>query len=107
MTNIRVFLPLLIILGSLSFLQAQTPKYWIGYPKVYGQSFGFYGQVTDTMASIKLQSIYYPSDFPTARSGMLTHVYFRVGGGSAYGTPKVYSNFAVRKYTHRASRWSV
>ncbi len=77
---------------------AQIPKYfkidttyksWAGFARQAGQD------------SARLQTIYYPGDFPAAPSGNMTNLYFRIGNGSP-DTPVIIYDWKVRiGYTTR------
>jgi hypothetical protein len=70
-----------LLLVSSSLVKAQVPKYFIRDPgngSLYNFALG--GTSSDSTGSAKIQSIYTPSDFPGAPSGMMTHMFVRITG---------------------------
>ncbi len=74
---------------------AQIPKYTMWDSSISG------GAAFNGLGAVGRQTIYYPSDFPTAKNGKLTNIYFRIFRSDSL-TPVIYYGLRIRiGYTTR------
>jgi len=87
---------LLLAVCISSECRAQEPQYDLNIGGLWCQPCWSFGMGGGAFPPSRFQTIFLPSDFPTAPSGVMKNIYLRVGRPAMHGQPTTYYDFMVK-----------